>query len=154
MQGAYQTTPLIPTPGDQYTLRVRVDNLGQNDATGLTLTLYTRAESNPWMQIGQDEILVIPGSDSSSGYDEASFIIPENLSVYGGTEFRVTMSGDGVDTEYSELRFTVVVNNVAIDSQVRLNLLSGESVIDFIGMEEGGLLFTTVDGELHVRTVT
>ena len=40
--------------------------------------------------------------------------------------------GDGVDTEYSELRFTVVVNNVAIDSQVRLNLLSGESVIDFI----------------------
>ena len=150
MQGAYQTTPLIPTPGDQYTLRVRVDNLGQNDATGLTLTLYTKTG----LKIGQDEILVIPGSDSSSGYDEASFIIPENLSVYGGTEFRVTMSGDGVDSEYSELRFTVVVNNVAIDSQVRLNLLSGESVIDFVGMEEGGLLFTTVDGELHVRTVT
>ena len=61
IRDSYQTTPLIPTPGDQYTLRVRVDNLGQNDATGLTLTLYTRAESNPWMQIGQDEILVIPG---------------------------------------------------------------------------------------------
>ena len=153
MQGAYQTLPLIPIPGEQYTVIVRVDNLGQNDAAGLTLTLYTETDVG-WSEIGQDTITIIPGSDSSSGYDEARFIIPGNLSTFGGTDFRVTMSGDGVESEYSELRFTVVSNNVGLDSPVRLNLLSGEEIIDFIGMEESGLLFTTVDGELHVRTVT
>ena len=107
-----------------------------------------------WTEIGQDLITIIPGSDSSSGYDEGSFVVPENYSVPGGTDFRVTMSGDGVETEHSELRFTVVVNEVGLDSPVRLNLLSGEEIIDFVGMEDSGLLFTTVDGELHVRTVT
>ena len=154
MQGAYQTLPLIPIPGEQYTIIVRVDNLGQNDAAGLTLTLYSKLEGVGWTDIGQDTITVIPGSDSSSGYDEARFIVPGNLSSLGGTDFRVSMSGDGVESEFSELRFTVVSNNVGLDSPVRLNLLSGEEIIDFIGMEESGLLFTTVDGELHVRTVT
>ena len=154
MQGAYQTLPLIPIPGEQYTIIVRVDNLGQNDAAGLTLTLFSKLEGVGWTDIGQDTITVIPGSDSSSGYDEARFIVPKNLSTLGGTDFRVSMSGDGVESEFSELRFTVVSNNVGLDSPVRLNLLSGEEIIDFIGMEESGLLFTTVDGELHVRTVT
>ncbi len=153
MQGAYQTLPLIPIPGEQYTIIVRVDNLGQNDATGLTLTLYSNLDEG-WTEIGQDTITIIPGSDSSSGYDEARFIVPGNMSILGGTDFRVAMSGDGVESEFSELRFTVVSNNVGLDSPVRLNLLSGEEIIDFIGMEESGLLFTTVEGELHVRTVT
>ena len=154
MQGAYQTIPLIPIPDQQYTIIVRVDNLGQTDATGLTLTLYGQLEGIGWEEIAQDSIIVIPGSDSSSGYDEARFIVPENLSVAGGTNYRVTMAGNGVESEHSELRFTVVANNVGLDSPVRLNLLSGEEIIDFVGMEDSGLLFTTVDGELHVRTVT
>ena len=153
MQGAYQTVPLIPNPGQQYTVIVRVDNLGQSDATGLTLTLYSETEEG-WNELAQDTITIIPGSDSSSGYDEGRFIVPENMSIAGGTNFRVTMSGSGVETEHSELRFTVVVNQVGLDSPVRLNLISGEEIIDFVGMEDSGLLFTTVDGELHVRTVT
>ena len=153
MQGAYQTVPLIPNPGQQYTVVVRVDNLGQSDATGLTLTLYSETEDG-WNELAQDTITIIPGSDSSSGYDEGRFIVPENMSIAGGTNFRVTMSGSGVETEHSELRFTVVVNQVGLDSPVRLNLISGEEVIDFVGMEDSGLLFTTVNGELHVRTVT
>ena len=153
MQGAYQTVPLIPNPGQQYTVIVRVDNLGQSDATGLTLTLYIETEDG-WNELAQDTITIIPGSDSSSGYDEGRFIVPENMSIAGGTNFRVTMSGSGVETEHSELRFTVVVNQVGLDSPVRLNLISGEEIIDFVGMEDSGLLFTTVDGELHVRTVT
>ena len=66
MQGAYQTVPLIPNPGQQYTVIVRVDNLGQSDATGLTLTLYIETEDG-WNELAQDTITIIPGSDSSSG---------------------------------------------------------------------------------------
>ncbi len=153
MQGAYQTVPLIPNPGQQYTIIVRVDNLGQTDATGLTLTLYVDSGTG-YIPLAEDTITIIPGSDSSSGYDEGRFIVPENYSVAGGTTFKAVMSGNGVETEHSELKFTVVVNEVGLDSPVRLNLLSGEQIIDFVGMEESGLLFTTVDGELHVRTVT
>ena len=155
MQGAYQTIPLIPTPNEPYSVRIRVDNLGQTDATQLTLKLYTiPMDETDWFLLGQEDIMIISGSNSSSGFEEVSFTVPKNLSASGGADFRATLSGDGVESEYSELRFTVVVDNVGVDSQVRLNLLSGESVIDFIGIEEGGLLFTTVDGELHVRTVT
>ena len=82
-------------------------------------------------------------------------MIPENLSKPGGTEFKAVLEGDGVDSEHNSIEFTILTDNVEFsNSQVRLNLLSGESVVDFIGMDEGGLIFTTVDGELHVRTVT
>ena len=62
--------------------------------------------------------------------------------------------GDGVETEFSESMFNVVVDNVNIGSPVRLNLISNEIILDFIGLDDGGLLFTTLDGELHVRTIT
>lgn len=155
MQGAYQTTPLIPQSGTKYTLSVRVDNLGQTDATDLQLTLYTKIDDLGWQPISQEIIIIIPGSESSSGYNEAQFAIPENLSKPGGTEFRAVLEGDGVDSDHNSIEFTILTDNVEFsNSQVRLNLLNGESVVDFVGMDEGGLIFTTVDGELHVRTVT
>ena len=154
MQGAYQTTPLIPQSGTKYTLSVRVDNLGQTDATDLQLTLYTKIDELGWQPISQEIIIIIPGSESSSGYEEAQFVIPENLSKPGGTDFRAVLEGDGVDSDHNSIEFTILTDNVRFsNSQVRLNLLNGESVVDFVGMDEGGLIFTTVDGELHVRTV-
>ena len=154
MQGAYQTAPLIPNPGQEYKIIVRVDNLGQTDAVGLNLTLSIADDEGFWFPIDTDIIPVIQGSESSSGSEEVRFVVPENYSQLGGTEFRVTMSGNGVETEHANMVFTVVVNEVGVDSPVRLSLVSGEEIIDFVGMEDSGLLFTTVDGELHVRTVT
>ena len=86
----------------------------------MTLTLYVDSGTG-YIPLAEDTITIIPGSDSSSGYDEGRFIVPENYSVAGGTTFKAVMSGNGVETEHSELKFTVVVNEVGLDSPVRLN---------------------------------
>jgi len=154
MPGSVRTFPVIPAPEMSYNVILRVDNLGQTDATNLMMTLYIREDGDGWNEIGKEMILAISGSQSSSGYEEVSLEIPETSSKRGGTNYRAVLQGDGVESEFSEHRFTVVVADVSIGSQVRLNLISGESIVDFVGLDEGGLLFTTIDGELHVRTIT
>ncbi len=157
MPGSVRTLPLIPAPDSPYNVVVRIDNLGQTDATNLMMKLYMKVEdgeTTDWQNVGQEMILQIDGSTSSSGYEEVSFPINATRSVLGINEFRAVLQGDGVETEFSEKRFNVVVDNVNLGSPVRLNLISSESVLDFVGIGEGGLLFTTIDGELRVRTIT
>ena len=155
MPGSVRTIPLIPAPDTPYNVVVRVDNLGQTDATNLLMILRMRPSGEDIFQkVGQEMILQIDGSNSSSGYEEVSFQINSSMSVLGSNEFKVELQGDGVETEFSENRFKVVVDNVNLGSPVRLNLVSSESVLDFVGIGDGGLLFTTIDGELRVRTIT
>jgi hypothetical protein len=159
MPGAVKTFPSIPAPGMSYNVNVRVDNLGQTDATNLLMKLYIKAPdsngiSTDWVSIGVKDILQIEGSESSSGYEEISFQVNESSSVLGSTSFRAELQGDGVETEYNNYKFDVVVDNINIGSPVRLDLISNEIVLDFVGLDEGGLLFTTLEGELLVRTIT
>ena len=152
MAGAVKTFPAIPAPDISYNVNVRVDNLGQTDANNLMMKLYMR--DGGWLEIGQEMILQIAGSQSSSGYEEVTFVINESSSIIGSTQFKAELEGDGVESEFNQYFFTVVVDNVNIGSPVRLNLISNEIILDFVGLDEGGLLFTTLDGELHVRTIT
>ena len=69
-------------------------------------------------------------------------------------KYRVVIEGNGVEPEFSDHRFTVVVDDASLGSIVGISLSQGEVPIDFIGMADGGLLFTTRDGELHVRSIT
>jgi len=158
MPGAVKTSPPIPAPDEPYELKVRVDNLGQTDATNLLLKLYMyKPESvggGGYQPIDDVMILQIDGSQSSSGYEEVSFLINKSSSILGSTKFEARLVGDGVEVEHSQFRFNVVVDNINIGSPVRLDLISTEIILDFVGLDEGGLLFTTLDGELLVRTIT
>ena len=95
LPGAARTTPDVPVPGTPYDLRVRVDNLGQTDASSLSLGLERWIEEVGWQRLDDQPVALVPGSSTTSGYAFARF---------------------------------ADVN--------------------------GGLLFTTLDGELHVRTIT
>ena len=155
MPGSVRTLPLIPAPDSPYNVIVRIDNLGQTDATNLLMKLYMKpGGEGEFQNVGQEMILQIDGSTSSSGYEEVSFPINASSSVLGSNEFRAVLQGDGVESEFKEKRFNIVVDNVNLGSPVRLNLISSESVLDFVGIGDGGLLFTTIDGELRVRTIT
>ena len=68
--------------------------------------------------------------------------------------YRAILSGTGVELEHSELRFNVTTANVLAGPRVGVSLPTGEVPLEFIGLDNGGLLFTTVDGELHARTIT
>ena len=151
LPGAVTTNPKVPLPDSMFNIDVRIDNLGQTEATQLTMRLERKISAG-WLEIGTSNILIVPGSDSSSGNAIGNF--NELGRPIGHEDYRVILEGDGVETEFSEHRFTVIIDDVSLGSQVTVSLSEGEVAIDFIGMEKGGLLFTTRDGELHVRTTT
>ena len=151
LPGSVTTNPKIPLPNSMFNIDVRIDNIGQTEATELTMRLE-RWTLDGWLEIGVSEILIVAGSDSSSGFATGTF--NELGRPIGHENYRVLLEGNGVEPEYSDHRFTIVIDDLSLGSQVSVSLAQGEVPIDFIGMDEGGLLFTTIDGELHVRTFT
>jgi len=150
LPGSVTTNPKVPLPGSNFDIDIRIDNLGQTEATQLTMRLARW--NGGWYEVGVSNILIVPGSDSSSGQGTGGF--NEIGLELGPAKYQVTLEGNGVEPEFSIHYFTVVIDDVILGSQVSISLSSGEVPIDFIGLENGGLLFTTRDGELHVRTTT
>ena len=150
LPGSVTTNPKVPLPGSNFDIDIRIDNLGQTEATQLTMRLARW--NGGWVEVGVSNILIVPGSDSSSGQSTGGF--SEIGLELGHAKYQVTLEGNGVEPEFSIHYFTVVIDDVILGSQVSISLSSGEVPIDFIGLEDGGLLFTTRDGELHVRTTT
>jgi subtilisin family serine protease len=152
MQGAVTTAPQIPMPDMLYSVNVRIDNMGQTDATDLRMRLEKRIDGLGWQEITEESILVVEGSSSSSGYSTARF--HDIHSDVGYVYYRATLLGDGVEASESIHYFYTVIDEVSLGSQVRINLIENEVPLEFVGLDEGALLFTTIDGELHVRTIT
>jgi subtilisin family serine protease len=164
LTSAVSTFSSIPSPSVNegtplpYTINVRVDNLGQTDATNIRMTLETWVEGR-WDTGETRTISVIPGSTSTSGSAKAQFThTHDSVSV---VKHRVLLEGNGVTAQYSELRFNVIVDEFEVGSKTGLTLSDGEAVLGFVGIPDavdsssgGGLLFTTRDGELHARTLT
>ncbi|HIH53273.1 MAG TPA: S8 family serine peptidase [Candidatus Poseidoniaceae archaeon] len=151
MQGAVTTMPLIPVPNQPFEVSVRLDNLGQNEATALTMNLE-RWTDDGWLSVESATIGRVNGGSSTSGYATARFL--DQVDEVGGHQYRVLLSGNGVETEHAEHRFTVVADTFTLGSPIRLSLDDGEAPIELIGGEEGAVLLTTRDGELHARILS
>ena len=152
MAGSAGTQPEVPLPGVPYDIQLRVDNLGQSDASNLNLAL-DRMEELGWQRIGEQPLSLVPGSSTTSGYAFARFA--DVTEEEGAVAYRAVLSGSGVELEYSEHRFNVTVGLLDVSgTRNPVSLSLGEVPVDFVGLEDGGLMFTTVDGELHARTVT
>lgn len=163
MTSAVTISPLIPTPnfGDSinsFTMNVRVDNLGQNDATNIRMSLYSWEDN--WVPMESRTLMVVPGSSISSGYAKAQF--SDSKDEAGIYRYRAVLEGTGVEAQYSEYRFTVIVDDYSVSSKNTIQLSDGEVILGFVGIpvkdgdssDGGGLLFTTINGELHARTLT
>lgn len=162
LSGAITTSDSIPSPSldgsELYIVNVRVDNLGQSDATNINVELKTMVNDN-WTTVGTNRISLIPGSTSSSGNARTQFSTSHD--AVGVVEHMVVLQGTGVEAQYSQLRFNVIVDEYSAGSKTNLPTADGEAVLGFVGMpgkggrsDGGGLLFTTKDGELHARTIT
>ena len=163
MASAVSVSPSIPYPNtadavNSFTMNVRVDNLGQNDATNIRVSLYKWEDG--WVAGDSRTLIVVPGSSLSTGFAKAQF--SDNKDKTGVYSYRVVLEGTGVEAQYSELRFKVIVDDYSVTSKTGLTLSDGEVVLGFVGIpikegdksDGGGLLFTTIDGELHARTIT
>ena len=161
MSSAVTTDSKIPNPGssedpEPYKVKVRVDNLGRTDASNIRMVFYTKIDGD-WIEKGSDTSTTIPGSETSSGYEIFEFsYTPEST---GTISHRVELEGNGVEAQYAELRFKVVVDDFSVGAKTPLQFSDGEAVLGFVGVPEasgdgGGLIFTTKNGELHARTLT
>jgi len=153
LPGSTTTLPNIPVVNEPYTIRVRIDNLGLDDAISLNVNLERK---NPdvlgWELIDEESIVVIPGATTTSGSAVVSFtdIHPEK----GGVLYRAVLSGDGVDPEYNTKRFTVAVSDLLSGGTSTLELSDDESPVAFAGIGKSSLVFTEINGELHVRSLS
>ena len=151
LPGAARTTPDVPVPGTPYDIRIRVDNLGQTDASSLNLGLE-RLMTEGWQRLDEKPVALVPGSSTTSGYAFARFADVHDAA--GAVSYRAVLSGSGVEIEHSELRFNITVADVQGGAKAPIDLSNGEVAVEFVGLKDGGLLFTTIDGELHARTIT
>ena len=152
LPGASRTTPDVPVPDAPYSIKIRVDNLGQTDASNLNLGLERLIEDIGWQRLKDQSLNLVPGSSTTSGYAYAQF--EDVHDEVGSVAYRAVLSGSGVELEHNELLFNVTVADLREGSRVGIDLATGEVPVEFIGLNDGGLLFTTIDGELHARTIT
>ena len=72
----------------------------------------------------------------------------------GAVLYRATLTGDGVESDYSQTTFSVVVSDVStVAGSTTLSLSDGEYPVAFVGVESSTLVFTSINGELHVRSL-
>lgn len=153
LPGSTTTLPNIPIVNEPYTIRVRIDNLGLDDAISLKVNLERmNLEYGGFEPIDEESIVVIPGATTTSGNAVVSFtdIHPEK----GGVLYRAILSGDGVDPDHDTVRFTVAVSDLLSGGTNPLELSDDESPVAFAGIGKSSLVFTEINGELHVRSLS
>ena len=153
LPGSSTTLPNIPLVDEPYEVRVRVDNLGLDDAISLDLTLQRKnTDLGKWESVGEDTIIVIPGASTTSGYAVAKF--SDIHSEKGGVLYQAILTGNGVDASYDTIRFTVAVSDLLSGGTSTLSLSTDEYPVAFAGIGKSSLVFTETNGELHVRSLS
>jgi hypothetical protein len=136
-----------------YEIKVRVDNLGSEDAISLTVNLERKIPGiTGWLDIDEKSIIVVPGATSTSGHADVKFtdIHPDK----GPVLYRAILSGDGVELEHNMVEFTVAVSDIQFIGENPLSLSEEEYPVAFAGIGKSTLVFTETNGELHVRSLS
>jgi len=153
LPGAVTTVPNVPLVDEDYTISVRVDNLGLSNAIALEVDLEYFVPDAGFQSIDTEKIGFVPGATVETGSETVQFT--HRSKEVGAVLYRATLSGDGVESEFSQHLFTVAVSDVSSGQCcTTLSLSEEEYPVAFAGIESSTLLFTTIDGELHVRSMT
>jgi subtilisin family serine protease len=152
LPGSATTIPNIPLVNEPYQIKIRVDNLGSQDAISLDVNLERKIPGDGWLPVDTESILVVPGATTTSGYSDVEFVDvhPDKGAVF----YRATLSGNGVEAEYNTIEFTVAVSDIQFIGENTLSLSDDEYPVAFAGIGKSTLVFTERNGELHVRSLS
>ena len=133
LPGSSRTTPDVFAPGVPYDVKIRVDNLGQTDASKLMIQLARWVEDETtgiygWIPMANVSGLLVPGSTTTSGFSYASFN-GAVLNESGAVKYRAVLTGTGVEIEHNELRFNVTVADLREGSKNGISLATGEVAV-------------------------
>ena len=153
LPGSVTTLPVVPLVDQDYSIKIRIDNLGKSEAFALDLALEHWVPDAGWQLIDEERIGFVPGATIESGYTTVDF--RHQASELGAVLYRATLTGDGVESEFSQNTFSVVISDVSsVAGSTTLSLSNGEYPVAFVGIESSTLVFTSIDEELHVRSLS
>lgn len=149
--GDVVTTPSMPLVGAPFDIAIRLMNEGAAPAEGLLAQLERWTEAG-WVMEQEVEVPTMAAAETAPTTADLRFASASLLS--GPVEFRMTLAGDGVLPDQARHTFTVAVTTYQAGTPADLPLNDGEVPIRFIGMEDGGLLVTSLEEELHLRVMS
>jgi subtilisin family serine protease len=152
LPGSTTTLPNIPIVNEPYEVKIRVDNLGSEDAISLDVVLERKIIGEGWLLVDKGSISFVPGAATTSGIADVKFV--DVHSEKGVVSYRAILSGNGVEAAYNTVEFTVAVSDIQFIGENPLSLSDGESPIAFAGIGKSTLIFTETNGELHVRSLS
>lgn len=153
LPGSVTTLPVVPLVDQDYSIKIRIDNLGKSEAFSLDLALEHWVPNAGWQLVDEERIGFVPGATIESGYTTVDF--RHQASELGAVLYRATLTGDGVESEFSQNTFSVVISDVSsVAGSTTLSLSNGEYPVAFVGIESSTLVFTSIDEELHVRSLS
>jgi len=142
--GAVKTEPSIPRPNEQFLITGRIDNLGSNDATGVSATLWLKNELG-WMEVSSTTISLVVGQGASQV--AFAYIARE----VGPIEIKITIQGDelsDLDWDNNEIITTILVDQSALTGAKKISFNYGEEPVKVIDLNGEGLVITSKDGGL------
>ncbi|MBR79371.1 MAG: hypothetical protein CMA88_01095 [Euryarchaeota archaeon] len=142
----------IPRPGESAVVQSRVDNLGSEDATGITGTLEIMTDRG-WEIVSSSTLpLVLGGSHSTIS-------LPFVPNQTGPVELRVSVvleNGSDNDWTNNAQTRTLLVDSSTLSGPREAELNPGETPVQIVSIdeEEGDILISQKDGTLHLYKLT
>ncbi len=142
----------IPRPGEAAIVQSRVDNLGSEDAIGVTGTLEIMTERG-WEVISSSTLSMVLGGSHST------LSLPFVPNQTGPVEMRVSVLLDnGSDNDWSNnvRTRTLIVDSSTLSGPREAELNPGETPVQVVSIddEEGDILISESDGTLHMYKLT
>ena len=106
LPGFVTTLPVVPLVDEEYKIDIRIDNLGKSEAFSLDIALEYWIPEAGWQLIDEERVGFVPGATSESGYTMVDF--RHQSEKIGAVLYRATLTGDGVESDYSQTTFSVM----------------------------------------------
>ena len=100
LPGSVTTLPVVPLVDEEYSIKIRIDNLGTSEAFSLDLALEHWVPNAGWQLIDEERIGFVPGATIESGHTTVDF--RHRASELGAVLYRATLTGDGVESDFSQ----------------------------------------------------
>ena len=142
----------IPRPGESAVVQSRIDNLGSEDATGITGTLEIMTDKG-WEIVSSSTLpLVLGGSHSTIS-------LPFVPNQTGPVELRVSVileNGSDNDWSNNAQTRTLLVDSSTLSGPREAELNPGETPVQIVSIDEdeGDILISQKDGTLHLYKLT
>jgi subtilisin family serine protease len=148
--GAISTSPAVPRPGENYSITIRVDNLGAYDSQPVTIQLRKLNENGLYESVGSITAASIIGQASSA----ITFQRYSNHSMDTGVSYRVQLvTSTDLNQSNNLADFVVVQDTVSLHGARSPALPPSHQLLTSANIDDGFLIFTSKEDSIFVHSM-